>query len=136
MNPPTTEKQSLLRNALWYNALFSILSGLAILVANHWLVRFLGLPEQVSLIVFGVSLIGYAALLLINARRPEIKTTDAWAAIIMDAVWVAGSFVLIFSVPFSAGGKWLIVLLAEVVMAFAVWQIFGIRRLRKGQQTA
>jgi hypothetical protein len=136
MKQAKPESQTLLRKALVGNALFSIFSALTILAFNHWLVRFLGLPEQVSLIVLAIGLIGYAVMLLLNARRPSIKVSDAWVAVVMDAVWVLGSYALLFTVPFSAGGKWLVVLLAEVVLTFAVLQIFGIRRIRKGEQHA
>ena len=50
-----------------------VVSGLAILFANRWLVKFLGLPDKVSLAILGVSLIVYAAILWPNARRPTIK---------------------------------------------------------------
>ncbi len=45
----------------------------------------------------------------------------------MDAVWVMGSYVLIFVVPFSVGGKWVVALVAELVLAFAIvqWWAFG-----------
>jgi hypothetical protein len=118
------------------NAVFSVVSGVAILFANRWLVKFLGLPEKVSLAILGVSLIVYAAILWSNARRPKIKITDAWIAVIMDAVWVIGSYVLIFVVPFSIGGKWVVALVAELVLAFAVVQWLGIRKIRKAGQYA
>ena len=130
------ERQRLLKKALLGNGLFSVLSGVLILLANRWLVHFLGLPEKVSLAVLGISLIVYSVLLWLNARRPKIKTTDAWIAVIMDTVWVVGSYALLFVVPFSAGGKWLVALVAELVLAFAIWQWFGIRRIRQAGQVA
>jgi len=54
----------------------------------------------------------------------------------MDAVWVAGSYVLIFIVPFSVAGKWTIALIAELVLAFAILQCVGIRRVRKSEHYA
>src|SRR5258708_24014469 len=77
MKQAKLESQALLRRALVGNALFSILCALTILAFNHWLVRFLGLPEQVSLIVLAIGLIGYAVMLLYNARRPRIRISDA-----------------------------------------------------------
>jgi hypothetical protein len=117
MNQSNQGRQGLLKKALLGNAVFSILSGVAIVIANRWLVRFLGLPENVSLVILGIGLIAYAATLLLNARRPVIKITDAWVAVIVDIVWVVGSYVLILVVPFSAGGKWMIALVAELVLA-------------------
>lgn len=128
------EDQALLRKALVGNALFSIFSGMIILALNHWLVRFLGLPDQVNLIVLAIGLFGYAVMLLLNARRPNIKIGDAWIAVVMDSVWVFGSYVLLFIVPFSTAGKWLIVLLAETVLTFAILQVLGIRRIKKNEQ--
>jgi len=136
MNQSVEERQRLLKKALTGNAVFSVVSGLAILFANHWLVKFLGRPDKVSLAILGVSLIVYAAILWLNARRPSIKITDAWIAVIMDAVWVMGSYVLIFVVPFSVGGKWVVALVAELVLAFAIVQWLGIRKIRKSGQYA
>ena len=136
MTQSIEERQGLLKKALAGNAVFSVVSGVAILLANRWLVKFLGLPEDVSLTILGVGLIVYAAILWFNARRPKIKITDAWIAVIMDAVWVIGSYVLIFVVPFSVGGKWVVALVAELVLAFAVVQWLGIRKIRKAGQYA
>ena len=136
MNQTIEENQDLLKNALTGNAIFSILSGVAMLLANRWLVQFLGLPDKVSLAVLGVSLIVYAVVLWLNARRPKIRIVDAWMAVIMDAVWVTGSYVLIFIVPFSVAGKWTIALIAELVLAFAILQWVGIRRVRKSEHYA
>jgi hypothetical protein len=136
MNQSVEERQGLLKKALTGNAVFSVVSGVAILFANRWLVKFLGLPEKVSLAILGVSLIGYAALLWLNAHRPKIKITDAWVAVIMDVIWVVGSYALILAMPFSVGGKWAVALVAELVLAFAVLQWLGIRRIRKTGQYA
>jgi len=136
MNQSVEERQEFLKKALTGNAVFSVVSGVAILFANRWLVKFLGLPEKVSLAILGGSLIGYAALLWFNAHRPKIKITDAWVAVTMDVIWVVGSYALIFAVPFSVGGKWVVALVAELVLAFAVLQWLGIRRIRKSEQYA
>ena len=136
MNQSVEERQGLLKKALTGNAVFSVVSGVAILIANRWLVKFLGLPEKVSLAILGVSLIGYAALLWLNANRARIKITDAWVAVTMDVIWVVGSYTLIFAVPFSVGGKWVVALVAQLVLAFAVLQWLGIRKIRKSEQYA
>ena len=136
MTPSVEERQDFLKKALTGNAVFSVVSGVTILLSNRWLVRFLGLPEKVSLAILGVSLIGYAALLWLNAHRPKIKITEAWVAVIMDVIWVVGSYTLILAVPFSVGGQWVVGLVAELVLAFAVLQWLGIRKIRKSEQYA
>ena len=135
MEPSLTDCQKLLRNSLIGNALFSMLSAVAILASTGWLAQFLGLRDRIVLTVLAISLAGYAVILLINARRPKIKISDAWMAVTLDAVWVIGSYALIFIVPFTFGGKWLIAAVAEIVFAFAVLQTFGIRRATRTEQT-
>jgi hypothetical protein len=136
MDQTVQECQGLLKKALTGNALFSVISGIAILIANRWLVKFLGLPDKVSLVLLGISLIVYAVLLWLNARKARIKITGAWVAIVMDVVWVVGSYALIVVVPFSVGGKWAVAVVAELVLAFAVLQWMGVRRVLKSGRYA
>src|SRR6516165_7522784 len=116
MKQSAEERQILLKKALTGNAVFYVISGVAILFANRWVVKFLGLPDKVSLALLGISLIVYAVLLWLSARRATIRITGAWAAIVMDVVWVVGSYALIVVVPFSVGGKWVVALVAELVL--------------------
>lgn len=116
--------------------MFSAISGALILVMNRILVEFLGLPGSASLTPLGIGLLGYAAWLLWNARREKIKVVDAWIAVILDLVWVVGSYVLLFAVRFSSGGKWAVVAVAELVFLFAVMQWLGLRRVSKNRQVA
>ena len=136
MNEQMSDKQNLLRRALRGNALFSMISGALILAINRALVQFLGLPNNASLTPLGIGLLGYAAWLLWNARREKISIVDAWIAVILDMVWVVGSYALLFAVRFSSGGKWAVVFVAELVFLFAVMQWLGLRRVSRSSQAA
>ena len=131
MNPQCEARACLLRKALMGNALFSTLSGLTILFAQSWVLRILGLAQTVNLLILGIGLLLFAATLVINARRQQVKISDAWIAVWADLVWVLGSYALIFVVPFSTGGKWVVGVVAELVLVFAVLQFVGIRRIRR-----
>ena len=133
MNPKYESHTCLLRKALIGNALFSTLSGLTILFAQGWVLRILGLSSSVNLLILGVGLIVFAVTLVINARKQQVKKSDAWIAVLMDLAWVVGSCVLIFVVPFSTGGRWVVALVAELVLLFAVLQFVGIRRIQKSE---
>ena len=135
MNDQSSDKQRLLRRALQGNALFSVVSGVVILSANQTLVEFLGLPSNASLTVLGIGLLGYAGWLLWNARREKITIVNAWIAVILDMVWVLGSYALLFAVKFSSGGKWAVVLVAELVFLFGLMQWMGLRRIGRSRQT-
>jgi hypothetical protein len=115
------------------NAFFSTLSGLTILFAQGWVLRILGLSSSINLLILGVGLIVFALTLVINARKQQVKKSDAWVAVLMDLAWVFGSYVLIFIVPFSREGKWVVGAVAELVLAFAVLQYVGIRRIQKSE---
>jgi hypothetical protein len=67
MDQTVQECQGLLKKALTGNAVFSVISGVVILIANRWLVKFLGLPEKVSLALLGTSLVVYAIPLWLGA---------------------------------------------------------------------
>jgi len=129
-----SDKQKLLRRALQGNALFSMISGAFILAINRGLVEFLGLPSNASLTPLGIGLLGYAVWLLWNAKREKIRILDAWIAVILDIVWVVGSYALLFAVRLSSGGKWAVVLVAELVFLFAVMQWLGLRRVSRSNQ--
>lgn len=136
MNEQTSDKQKLLRRALQGNALFSVISGALILAINRTLVEFLGLPSSASLTPLGIGLLVYAGWLLWNARREKIRIVDAWMAVALDMVWVVGSYALLFAVRFSSSGKWVVALVAEAVLVFAVMQWLGLRRVGRSRQVA
>ena len=136
MKEQASDKQKLLRRALQGNALFSAIFGALFLIINQTLIQFLGLPSSASLTPLGFGLLGYAGWLLWNARREKIKVMDGWIAVILDVVWVVGSYALLFVVKFSHGGKWAVALVAEVVLLFAVMQWLGLRRVGRSRQVA
>jgi hypothetical protein len=84
-------------------------------------------------LILGVGLIVFAVTLVINARKQQVKKSDAWIALLMDLAWVVGSYVLIFLAPFSPKGKWVVGIVAELVLLFAMLQFVGIRRIQKSE---
>jgi hypothetical protein len=132
MENSNKQRQQLLRRALQVNASFSTISGLVLVFAQRGVVRLLGLPETINLMALGIGLLVFAAIVVFFSRKKPIKLLDAWIAVILDAAWVLGSYPLLFVVPFSTSGKWVVGIVAEVVMVFALMQWLGIRRIRKG----
>ena len=132
MENSSTERQQLLRMALMGNALFSTVSGLTLVLAGEWVVRLLGLPEAATLLTMGISLLTFAVALVVFAGKKPIKLLDAWIAVVLDLACFIASYPLLFVVPFSTTGKWIVGIVAEVVMVFALAQWLGIRRIRKG----
>ncbi len=121
----------LLRRTLQANAAFSALSGIIAIAGAKTLSLLLGVNVSSLLIGMGVALLAYAAVLLLNARRENIKLQEAWLAVVLDAAWVIGSVILIFAGTLSTTGNWLVAVVADIVLIFAVLQFFGIRRLQQ-----
>jgi hypothetical protein len=134
MTKSLRDSQRLLRNALLCNALFSALSGLALVFAHNRIGTLLGLTENDSLTGLGVGLILFATALAFRARRSELKLPEASVAVALDFAWVLGSYVILFLVPFSTQGKWLIAAIADIVLAFGILQWVGIYRIRNFRQ--
>src|SRR5258708_6680331 len=101
-------QQQPLRMAVMGNALFSASSGLTLILAGHRVVRLLGLSEAVNLLTMGISLLVFAVPLVVFARKNPIKVSDAWIAVLLALAWVIGSYPLLFVVPFSTTGKWIV----------------------------
>lgn len=128
MNVQTITRPAVLRAALKTNAAFSLLSGLALTFASGPLARYMGFDRPALLIVVGVMLLIFAADVYWVATRPEIDLR--WAKVIFwaDIGWILGSALLLITglAGFNTAGRWLVVIIADIVAAFAVWQGIGI----------
>ncbi|MCI0488605.1 MAG: hypothetical protein L0229_18615 [Blastocatellia bacterium] len=122
-------KSNMLRLALRANGVFSALSGAVLIVASDYVTALIGI--EASLVPTGVLLLGFAAGLLWNARREVINRTEAWIAVALDLAWVIGTAGLIFAGVFNSTGNWVVALVGDVVLLFAVLQFLGLRRLRR-----
>ena len=126
-------KQQLLKRALFFNAGFSLLSGIDFLLFADALASGLGVPA-VALRVTGALLVVFALGLLLNARRTPINLKEARIAVASDWLWVAGSALLVAlqPIPLTTLGVGVVLgvaaVVAAVVAAFAIAQAAGIRR--------
>ena len=124
-------KSNLLRRALQANGVFSALSGIILIVAAKPLSTRLGLTLPSILIGVGVSLLVYAAGLFRSGRRETINQVEAYLAVILDAAWVVGSAVVIFAGVLTTTGNWVVAIVADVVLLFALLQIYGLRQMQQ-----
>ena len=120
----------LLRRVLQANAVFSTISGIALVAFAGPLAAIIGVGRSWILLVIGAVLLAFAVTLLVNSRRETINENEAMQAIISDGVWVLGSAALLFVGVMTTVGNWFVLLVALVVFVFAVLQSIGLRRLR------
>lgn len=125
-------KDTLLRQALYGNAIFSGVSGLACVFAANPIADFLGINLPWAIAGIGVMLVGYAGLLWYNASRPVIDPNFGLFAVIADGLWVIASIILLVTnlVPFTPEAKWAVAIVAMVVDVFATVQFVGWKRIR------
>lgn len=122
--------QRLLRAALLSNAAFSAVCGVSIVLVDDRLARELGgLPPWI-LWVLGISLIGFAGLVLRVSRSRPIDGTWAAGISTADGLWVAGSLALLGAGPVTLTplGSALVAAVAVVVLAFGSLQVAGLLR--------
>ena len=127
----STNNSSLLRNALYGNSIFCTTSGLAFTLFSGPIAAFLGLSVSWIILVLGIGLMLYGIEVFIFARKESISEGFAKLVIGADLAWVLGSAVLIFTnlVAFTPPGKWGIAIIADIVLAFAIVQYMGLRRM-------
>jgi hypothetical protein len=126
-------KSGLLRNAMRANGVFSAVSGAAALLFSSTLADTTGIQPPLVFTVLGVILILYAIDLFWVTSRPQLDIRFGWAAVVLDLAWVLGSLVLLLTdlLPLTTAGKWIIAILADIVLVFAIVQFIGIRRLAR-----
>jgi len=118
-----------LRRALLVDAAISAATGLAMILGAGVLHGLLGLP--VALLRYaGLSLIPFVALVFHLSRRDSLSRAGVWTVIGLNAVWVAGSVLLLLSGRFepNALGFAFVLGQAAAVAVFAEMQYVGLRK--------
>jgi hypothetical protein len=132
MTTLTQTNDNLLRNALRGNSVFSVVRGLIMIFDAGLFANFMGIESTIPFIVIGIGLLLYAAMLYINTTQRPINKTFGWYAVIADGVWVLASAIVLLTDAFTltSEGKWLVLIIADMVLLFAIVQYIGIRRMK------
>ena len=119
----------LLKRTLLVNGIATAMTGVLALVGAPWLPAVLGPTSPLLLAVIGIGLLGFAAVLLVQARRPRIERRVAWAIAVMDIAWVLGSFAVVEVGVLTTLGNLIVAAVAAVVLVFAILEVRGISAL-------
>ena len=120
---------SFLRRVLALDAAASGATGLLLAAGGVFLADLTGIPVAVAQ-PLGLFLVAYAALVGWLASRTALPSAAVWAVILVNAAWVAESFLSLatgFLQPTLLGTAFVAVQ-ALAVGAFAILQIVGVRR--------
>lgn len=118
----TTHKN--LRLALKANALFSLSTGLSLLLFSKPIARLMYLEQSMILLLIGIGLLLFVITLARLAFAKSIKAREVKTIIYLDWAWVIGSVVLLVwqPIPFSVLGSIMIGIAAFMVMVLAIAQ--------------
>lgn len=129
LNTRQPDHGRLLRTALLVNALYSGLSGAALVAASPFIGPWVGLDGWVLLAV-GVGLVGYAAVLAIARQQARFLRIAGRLAAGADLIWVIGAAALILIGDVLTGqGSLGLALLTGGVGFVAAIQVLGLRQL-------
>ncbi len=133
LDSPMIPVRPWLPRVLSANAIFCSASGLLIAVAAGPAAAFLGAGTPPILRLVGLTLLAYGLALFALTRRGDGLRQLALVAATLDLGWVAGSAALLLGdwFPLTTAGRWAVIVVAEIVLLFALAQIVG-RRSRTG----
>lgn len=122
---------TLLKYGLLGNAIFSCLTGIALIIAPSQIATYMGIPDPTLLMGIGIGLLPFAGHLIIALRRTPIRKGEVYYLSVMDGLWVLGSaaIILLDLVPFTTIGLVAFSLVALTVADFMLMQIIGVRKL-------
>ncbi len=122
----------LLRRTLRANAIFSLTCAALFLLEGRTVAAFVGIATTAGVFGTGLLLAAFGAGVLRLARRPDVSVSGAAAAVVLDALWVAGSLAVLW-IPVSAltnRGRLAVAGIAAVVLALGALGALGLGRSR------
>jgi hypothetical protein len=128
----TDRRDTLLGRALIGNALFSLVTGVAMIAGSSRVSDFTGLGPAWLPAVIGAGVLLWAVDVALIARASELRPKRVWMVIGGDLLWVVASYAILLAgrPELTTAGSWSAGILAEIVALFAVIQFVGLRRLR------
>jgi hypothetical protein len=123
-------KTGLLTKVLRADGVFALLTGAIMTAGAGPIAELFDLSQSAAFIALGLVLLGYGGGLLYYAGRQPENRLVAKAAIVLNLLWVLGSYMglLLGWFPVNTAGKWAIALVAEVIFIFALAELYAIRR--------
>ena len=132
---PSDAPDNLLRTTLRLNALFSLISGVCMFVADGLFAALLGTLDAVPTVsALGLVVFAFGAFVFWLSRQEVIAEGLAKLVIGADLGWVLASWLALAGTAwFSTQGMWTVAIVADIVLAFAIFQWLGLRRIGSAQ---
>ena len=117
-----------MRRALFINAVFSSLSGVALVIFHRQIALVFGLETITPFLVIGIALIFFSLSIIYEIKRQN-RMGIMWI-ITQDILWVLGSIYMLFVNPFSISptGNITIAVVGSVVLIMAINQAVALSK--------
>lgn len=130
--PAKSQPRTLLQKILLVDSLSSGAAGIAFVVASGPIAAFMGVANPLALVIIGALFVVFAAAVYYTATREPINRRAAWLVFELNVAYIVGSalILLIDAFGLSTEGRWMVLILADLVTVFAIIEFIGLRRLR------
>jgi hypothetical protein len=125
-------QSSTAHRAVQADSIFCMISGAAFTFGAGAVSSFIGLDSSTPILLIGlIVLICGVGIFWLTTNRP-VDRRLVIAAIAVNAAWVLGSAILLAADPFgfTNEGKWLTLIIADIVTAIGIWEFVGLRRMK------
>lgn len=115
-----------LRMALKANSVFSLMSGILLLLFTKDIAELMNIDNHYVLVVVGVGMLLFFVSLIYNSTKIEISTLQVNFIIAQDYAWVIGSIALLVIDLYniSQSGNMIIGIVAIIVMLLGILQTY------------
>lgn len=119
--------------AVGADGIFCVLSGLLFTLDAQAISSFMGVPSPTVIGVLGAVTFVYGVGLLYDVFKGLVNARLLRALMALDFVGAVATVALLVAAPtaLSTEGRWLVLILADVMIAFGIWKWVGLRRLSR-----
>ena len=112
---------------------FCVLMGLLFLLDANGVNQFVGAQSPLAVGALGLGVFLYGLGLLYDVFKGKINARMLQVVIGVDVVWIVASVAILVAAPaaLNTEGRWALLILADIVAAFGIWQYVGLRRLAR-----
>lgn len=112
---------------------FCVLTGLLFMLDANGVSQFMGVPSPTTIGVLGAFTVLYGLGLFYDVAKGLVSASVLRALMTLDFVGVAVSviFLVAFPTALSTEGRWIVLILADVMVAFGIWKVIGLRRMTR-----
>ncbi len=122
---------SMIQRALQTDGIVSSISGVVFTLGAGILSPIVGVESPEIVLIFGLLILVYGLGVYMLSRSTPVEPRLAITIIALNALFVAlcGGLLIADPFTFTTEGKWVLLILADVVVALGIWQYIGLRRM-------